>query len=111
MVSFCCVAGLGDYVPPFPGQVVFGAIRQNKHVITANKALVATYLAEIQELLKDHPGVTFGYEAAVCGGEASLNIVLDVRFANGENVWGVGRVESKWFGGSFPPPPTDEHVS
>ncbi|CAM9641461.1 unnamed protein product, partial [Ascophyllum nodosum] len=48
--------------------VVFEAIRRNKHVITANKALVATYLSEIQELLKDHPGVTFGYEAAVCGG-------------------------------------------
>lgn len=50
-------------------QVVFGAIRRNKHVITANKALVAAYLGEIQELLKEHPGVTFGYEAAVCGGE------------------------------------------
>lgn len=49
--------------------MVFGAIRQNKHVITANKALVAAYLGEIQELLKEHPGVTFGYEAAVCGGE------------------------------------------
>lgn len=50
-------------------QVVFGAIRRNKHVVTANKALVAAYLGEIQELLKEHPGVTFGYEAAVCGGE------------------------------------------
>lgn len=48
---------------------MFGAIRRGKHVVTANKALVATYLAEIQELLKEHPGVTFGYEAAVCGGE------------------------------------------
>ncbi|CAN0124438.1 unnamed protein product, partial [Hapterophycus canaliculatus] len=48
--------------------VVFGAIRRNKHVVTANKALVAAYLGEIQELLKEHPGVTFGYEAAVCGG-------------------------------------------
>lgn len=50
-------------------QVVFEAIRRNKHVITANKALVAAYLDDIQELLKEHPGVTFGYEAAVCGGE------------------------------------------
>ncbi|CBJ26029.1 Homoserine dehydrogenase [Ectocarpus siliculosus] len=48
--------------------VVFEAIRRNKHVVTANKALVAAYLGEIQELLKEHPGVTFGYEAAVCGG-------------------------------------------
>lgn len=51
-------------------KVVYEAIRRNKHVVTANKALVATYLGEIQQLLKDHPGVTFGYEAAVCGGES-----------------------------------------
>lgn len=38
-------------------------------MVTANKALVAMYLTEIQQLLKEHPGVTFGYEAAVCGGE------------------------------------------
>eukprot|EP00903_Cladosiphon_okamuranus_P008721 g8353.t1 len=48
--------------------VVFGAIRRNKHVVTANKALVAAYMGEIQQLLQEHPGVTFGYEAAVCGG-------------------------------------------
>ncbi len=52
-------------------QVVFEAIRRNKHVVTANKALVAAHLGDIQELLKEHPGVTFGYEAAVCGGELS----------------------------------------
>lgn len=55
-------------------QVVFGAIRRNKHVITANKALVATCLGEIQELLKEHPGVTFGFEAAVCGGEHCASV-------------------------------------
>lgn len=53
-------------------QVVFEAIRRNKHVITANKALVAAHLDDIQNLLKEHPGVTFGYEAAVCGGEHRL---------------------------------------
>lgn len=52
-----------------PIQVVFEAIRRNKHVITANKALVAAHLHDIQTLLKEHPGVTFGYEAAVCGGK------------------------------------------
>jgi len=48
--------------------VVFRAIQTNKHVITANKALIATFLPEIQSLLKLHPGVQFNYEAAVCGG-------------------------------------------
>jgi len=38
-------------------------------VVTANKALVATYLTEILDLLSQHPEVKFGYEAAVCGGE------------------------------------------
>jgi homoserine dehydrogenase len=32
--------------------VVFKAIRKGKHVITANKALLAQHLPEIQELLK-----------------------------------------------------------
>ncbi|CAM9865656.1 unnamed protein product, partial [Discosporangium mesarthrocarpum] len=48
--------------------VVFRAIKANKHVVTANKALVAQCLPQIQELLQEHPGVSFGYEAAVCGG-------------------------------------------
>eukprot|EP00624_Nannochloropsis_granulata_P005668 evm.model.NODE_40385_length_66094_cov_35.488079.16 len=49
-------------------EVVFGAIAKGKHVVTANKALLAAYLPEIVALLKEHPEVKFGYEAAVCGG-------------------------------------------
>lgn len=37
--------------------VVFRAIASNKHVITANKALVAAFLPEIKELLAQHPSV------------------------------------------------------
>ncbi|CAM9519496.1 unnamed protein product [Chrysoparadoxa australica] len=48
--------------------VVFKAIEKGKHVITANKALVAQHLPEIEALLKKHPEVLFAYEAAVCGG-------------------------------------------
>ena len=48
--------------------VVFRAIKAGKHVITANKALLATHLTELINLLKDHPEVKFSYEAAVCGG-------------------------------------------
>lgn len=66
--AFLC-AHLSLFPLVYPRKVVFEAIRRNKHVITANKALVAMYLGDIQQLLKEHPGVTFGYEAAVCGGE------------------------------------------
>ncbi|DAZ94217.1 TPA: hypothetical protein N0F65_001067 [Lagenidium giganteum] len=48
--------------------VVFKAIRNGKHVITANKALVANHMTEIVQLLKENPTVRFGYEASVCGG-------------------------------------------
>ncbi|KUF95990.1 DEAD-box ATP-dependent RNA helicase 39 [Phytophthora nicotianae] len=48
--------------------VVFSAIKAGKHVITANKALVANFMPEIVQLLQDHPDVRFGYEAAVAGG-------------------------------------------
>ncbi len=49
-------------------EVVFGAIQKGKHVVTANKALLAMFLPEITALLKQHPHVKFAYEAAVCGG-------------------------------------------
>jgi len=48
--------------------VVFGAIQANKHVVTANKALIASFLPEIQSLLASKPSVKFCFEAAVCGG-------------------------------------------
>lgn len=37
--------------------VVFGAIAANKHVVTANKALIAAFLPELQALLSAHPSV------------------------------------------------------
>jgi len=48
--------------------VVCGALQRGKHVVTANKALIAEFLPEIQALLAEKPGVYFGLEAAVCGG-------------------------------------------
>eukprot|EP00325_Prymnesiales_sp_UTEX-LB-985_P025750 CAMPEP_0174718824 /NCGR_PEP_ID=MMETSP1094-20130205/30091_1 /TAXON_ID=156173 /ORGANISM="Chrysochromulina brevifilum, Strain UTEX LB 985" /LENGTH=480 /DNA_ID=CAMNT_0015919023 /DNA_START=15 /DNA_END=1457 /DNA_ORIENTATION=+ len=53
--------------------VVFRSLKAGKHVVTANKALIAQDLPEIEALIKsinadrDEP-VQFGYEAAVCGG-------------------------------------------
>lgn len=48
--------------------VIFRAITQGKHVVTANKAVIAQELANLSQLLQENPNVKFGYEAAVCGG-------------------------------------------
>jgi len=52
--------------------VVFKAIRAGKDVVTANKALIAADLVEIETLLQEvnsqGKNVEFRYEAAVCGG-------------------------------------------
>ncbi|KAL7575970.1 hypothetical protein ACA910_000759 [Epithemia clementina (nom. ined.)] len=53
--------------------VVYKAIESGKHVVTANKALIAKHLKEIEALLakvnsKRETPVEFRYEAAVCGG-------------------------------------------
>lgn len=48
--------------------VVFKAISKGKDIVTANKALIASYLPELLTLLDTNPTVRFTYEAAVCGG-------------------------------------------
>eukprot|EP00596_Hydrurales_sp_CCMP1899_P003918 CAMPEP_0119039076 /NCGR_PEP_ID=MMETSP1177-20130426/8382_1 /TAXON_ID=2985 /ORGANISM="Ochromonas sp, Strain CCMP1899" /LENGTH=446 /DNA_ID=CAMNT_0007002507 /DNA_START=140 /DNA_END=1480 /DNA_ORIENTATION=- len=48
--------------------IIFKAIKKGKHVVTANKALIAAYLPELLVLLEENPSVSFNYEAAVCGG-------------------------------------------
>lgn len=53
--------------------IVYGAIEGGKNVVTANKALIAKHLPDIEALLnKVNEGretpVEFRYEAAVCGG-------------------------------------------
>ena len=58
-------------------EVVTRAIKGGKHVVTANKALIAQDLPELNALLTEvnasregsgQPPVQFGFEAAVCGG-------------------------------------------
>eukprot|EP01032_Pedospumella_encystans_P005159 gene5159-6127_t len=53
--------------------IVMSAISKGKHVITANKALIANYLPEIEVALSANPNVRFSYEAAVCGGIPVIN--------------------------------------
>ena len=50
-------------------EIVLRSLRAGKHVVTANKALLASCMAEIEaELLASGGACQFGYEAAVCGG-------------------------------------------
>jgi len=53
----------------FAKDVVVGALKNGKSVVTANKALIAKDLGEIESLVSSLDGDTqFRYEAAVCGG-------------------------------------------
>jgi homoserine dehydrogenase len=47
-------------------EIVKYAIQKGKHVVTANKKLVATHLNELYELQEKH-GVSLLYEASTCG--------------------------------------------
>ena len=62
----CVVEVMGGTT--FAKDIVFRAIRSGKHVVTANKALLAANIVEIQQLLRENPRVTIRFEAAVCGG-------------------------------------------
>lgn len=60
--------------------VVFQSLSNGKHVVTANKALIADCLSEIENHLKSlnagksmDESVQFKYEAAVCGGIPIIN--------------------------------------
>uniref|UniRef100_A0A7S1BM92 Homoserine dehydrogenase n=1 Tax=Corethron hystrix TaxID=216773 RepID=A0A7S1BM92_9STRA len=61
--------------------VVYAALRAGKDVVTANKALIAAHLSEIDAILeevnsgRDRP-VEFRYEAAVCGGIPVIRSLL-----------------------------------
>ena len=70
-------------------KLVFEALRNKKHVITANKALVAKYgdqLAKIAEKNK----VNFEFEAAVCGGIPIIRLIKEGLIANNINkIYGI----------------------
>lgn len=60
--------------------VVFNALSNGKHVVTANKALIADCLGEIEAHVQDvnqekaaEDKIQFNYEAAVCGGIPIIN--------------------------------------
>ena len=70
-------------------KLVFEALKNKKHVITANKALVAKYgdqLAKIAEVNK----VNFEFEAAVCGGIPVIRSIKEGLIANNiSKIYGI----------------------
>lgn len=53
--------------------VVLEALKKGKTVVTANKALIAEHLSEIEMTVATSDGANFAYEAAVCGGIPIIN--------------------------------------
>ena len=70
-------------------KLVFEALKNKKHVVTANKALVAKYgdqLAKIAERNK----VNFEFEAAVCGGIPIIRSIKEGLIANNiSKIYGI----------------------
>ncbi|WP_396587566.1 homoserine dehydrogenase [Bermanella sp. R86510] len=62
-------------------ELVLTAIKNGKHVVTANKALIAVHGAEIFVAAKE-AGVTVGYEAGIAGGIPVIKAIREGLAAN-----------------------------
>jgi len=70
---------IGGYEPA--KELILGAIARGKHVVTANKALLAAHGAEIHEAAR-RAGVTIGFEASVGGGIPVIKALKEALAAN-----------------------------
>jgi homoserine dehydrogenase len=70
---------IGGYEPA--RQLILAAIARGKHVVTANKALLAEHGAEIH-LAAQNAGVTVGFEASVAGGIPVIKALKESLAAN-----------------------------
>lgn len=62
-------------------EIVSLAIKNKKHIVTANKDLIATYGAELFDLAKEN-NVQIQFEASVCGGIPIINIIKQTLSGN-----------------------------
>ena len=62
-------------------KLVFEALRNKKHVVTANKALVAKYGDQLSKIAEKNK-VNFEFEAAVCGGIPIIRSIKEGLIAN-----------------------------
>ena len=72
----------------FPYALVSTAIKEGKHIVTANKALIANRGNELFNLAKEHK-VEIGFEASVAGGTPVIKALREGLVAN----------RIKWFAG------------
>ena len=70
-------------------KLVFDALKNKKHVITANKALVAKYGDQLSKIAEKNK-VNFEFEAAVCGGIPIIRSIKEGLIANNINkIYGI----------------------
>lgn len=78
---------IGGYKPA--KELILEAIRNKKHVVTANKALLAVHGEEIYSAAEKN-GVTVGYEASVAGGIPILAALRNGLAANNiKSIYGI----------------------
>ena len=70
-------------------KLVFEALKNKKHVVTANKALVAKYGDQLSKIAERNK-VNFEFEAAVCGGIPIIRTIKEGLIANNINkIYGI----------------------
>ena len=70
-------------------KLVFNALRNKKHVVTANKALIAKYGDKLSKIAEQN-NVNLEFEAAVCGGVPIIRSLKEGLIANKINrVYGI----------------------
>ena len=62
-------------------RLVFNALKNKKHVVTANKALIAKYGDQLSKIAEDN-NVNLEFEAAVCGGVPIIRSLKESLIAN-----------------------------
>ena len=65
-------------------KLVFAALKNKKHVVTANKALVAKYGDQLSKIAEKNK-VNFEFEAAVCGGIPIIRSIKEGLIANNKH--------------------------
>jgi homoserine dehydrogenase len=70
-------------------KLVFNALKNKKHVVTANKALIAKYGDQLSKIAEEN-NVNLEFEAAVCGGVPIVRSLKESLIANKINrVYGI----------------------
>ena len=70
-------------------KLVFEALKNKKHVVTANKALVAKYGDQLSKIAEKNK-VNFEFEAAVCGGIPVIRSIKEGLIANNiSKIYGI----------------------